>query len=256
MKVLIGYFSQTGNTEAVARAVARGLAAAGCEPVDVRPIDQVAPADWLAYNLIGLGMPVFYYHEPVVVREWIRRLAPRAAVPMFTFNTNGGNPCNTFRRVRKFLRPRGGRVLGSFECFGFDTYPIYMKSFRQWGHPDSDDLASAEAFGRRMADLAARFAGGEPVPEMTYPFVGGRTFRLSLICRKPILDAFFPRFNLDRDLCTRCGACERRCPTDNIALSPYPEFRNRCIHCHLCERVCPHNAIQCDWRRLTKAMNP
>jgi len=256
VKTLIVYFSQTGNTEAVARAIGGGLAAGGCGPVDLRPLHDVRPADWLAYDLVGLGMPIFYYHEPVVVRDWIKRLAARPVAPMFTFNTNGGNPGNTFRRVQKFLRRRGGRVLGSFECYGYDTYPIYLKSFRQWGHPDAADLAAAEGFGRRMAELASRFAAGEPVPETTYPFVGGKTFRLSLICRKPILDAFFPRLNLDPDLCTKCGTCRRRCPTGNITLDPYPRFANRCIHCYLCERVCPHNAIRCDWRRLTKAMNP
>jgi flavodoxin/NAD-dependent dihydropyrimidine dehydrogenase PreA subunit len=256
VKALVVHFSQTGNTRAVAEAIGGGLEAGGCGAVDVRPLEEVAPGDWLAYGLVGLGMPIFYYHEPVVVREWIKRLSPRPPAPVFTFDTNGGNPCNTLRRVQKFLRPRGGRVLGSFECYGYDTYPIYLKSFRQWGHPDGADLAAAEGFGRRMADLAARFGAGEPVPEMTYPFVGGKTFRLSLLCRKPVLDAFFPRLNLDRDLCTKCGTCGRRCPTANIALGPYPEFGNRCIHCYLCERVCPHNAIRCDWRRLTKAMNP
>jgi len=257
MKALIVHFSQTGNTEQVARAIGRGLASGGCEAADARPVAQVAPADWLAYDVVGLGTPVFYYHEPPNVRDWVKAMTPRPRpAPAFTFNTNGGNPCNTLRRLQKFLKPKGGRVLGSFECFGYDTYPIYLKSFRQWGHPDAADLAQAEAFGRSMADKGRRFLAGELVPEATYPFVGGKTFRLSIICRKPILDTFFPKLNLCADLCTRCGTCARACPTGNIRLDPGPLFGNRCIHCYLCERVCPHNAIQCDWRRLTKAMNP
>ena len=65
-----------------------------------------------------------------------------------------------------------------------------------------------------------------------------------------------PRLEVKRDLCTRCGACVRHCPTNNISLDPWPRFADRCIRCYMCERVCPHNAIQCDWRLMAKLMNP
>jgi len=45
-------------------------------------------------------------------------------------------------------------------------------------------------------------------------------------------------------------------PVHNIEMAPGPRFFDHCIHCYLCERVCPQNAIRCDWRRLTRAMNP
>jgi flavodoxin/NAD-dependent dihydropyrimidine dehydrogenase PreA subunit len=256
MNALVAYFSQTGNTRKVAEAIARGLEAEGCDPVHVRPIEKVGPGEWRDCDLFVLGTPVFYYKEPANVRAWIRGLAARGPVPAFTFITHGGNPTNTLRRLRRLLRPKGARVLGSFECLGYDTYPIYLKSFRQWGHPDADELAAAAEFGRGAVRLAERFGLGEAVAETSYPFVGGRTFRLSILCQRPILDWTFPRLGLNRDLCTRCGACARRCPTENIALDPWPAFDDRCIRCYLCERVCPHNAIQCDWRFMTRLMNP
>ena len=262
MNALVAYFSQTGNTRKVAEAVGRGLAAAGCESVRVRPIEKVGPEDWLAFDLVALGTPVFYYREPENVGAWIRRLAPRRPVPAFTFITHGGNPANTLRRLQRLLRPKGGRILESFECPGYDTYPIYLESFRQWGRPSADDLAGADGFGRAAARLAERSLAGEAVPEASYPFVGGRTFRLSVLCRRPLLDYLFPRIEVARDLCIRCGACARRCPTGNIALAPpggtfrWPVFADRCLRCYLCERVCPRNAIRCDWRMLARVMNP
>jgi len=262
VNALVAYFSQTGNTRKVAEAVGRGLSVAGCNPVQVRPIEEVGPDAWNDCDLFALGTPVFYYKEPDNVRAFLRRLAPRSPMPAFTFLTHGGNPTNTLGRLQRLLRPKGGRVLGSFECPGYDTYSIYLKSFRQWGRPSADDLAEADAFGREAARLAERFRAGEPVAEASYPFVGGRTFRLSILCRRPILDWLFPRLDLNRDLCIRCGACARRCPTANIVLDPpggtfpWPRFADRCIRCYLCERVCPTNAIRCDWRFMTRLMNP
>ena len=262
MKALIAYFSQTGNTRQVAEAVGRGLSDEGCESITVRPIEKVGPEEWRDYDLFVLGTPVFYYKEPANVRAWIRGLAPRDLAPAFTFITHGGNPTNTLRRLARLLRPKGARVLGSFECFGYDTYPIYLKSFRQWDHPDAEELAAAAEFGRAVARQAEQFLAGEPAAEASYPFVGGRTFRLSILCRRPILDWMFPRLGLKRDLCTQCGACAKRCPTGNISLDPpggtfrWPVFADRCIRCYLCERICPHNAIQCDWRFMTRLMNP
>jgi len=262
MNALVAYFSQTGNTRQVAEAIARGLSDEGCESITVRPIEKVGPDEWRDCDLFVLGTPVFYYKEPANVRAWIRGLAARGPVPAFTFITHGGNPTNTLRRLQRLLGAKGARVLGSFECFGYDTYPIYLKSFRQWGHPDADELAAAEEFGRGAARRARQFLAGETMAEASYPFVGGRTFRLSILCQRPILDWMFPRLDLNRDLCTRCGACAKRCPTENIALDPpggtfrWPRFADRCIRCYLCERVCPHNAIQCDWRFMTRLMNP
>ncbi len=257
MNALVVYFSQTGNTRRVAEAIGRGLEAAGCD-VTLRPLAETGPGDWTEFDLFALGVPVFYYREPDHVRAWTRALDPAGPLPAFTFLTHGGNPTNTLRRLQRQLRPKGGRVLGSFQCTGYDTYPIYLKSFREWGHPDDEDLAAAEAFGRDAAARAEAFRAGEDVSEARYRFVGGRTFRLSWLCRRPLLDwlPLFPSLEVDEARCTRCGLCAKRCPTANITLDPYPVFHDRCIFCYLCEKVCPHNAIPCDWTRLTAKMNP
>ena len=56
MKTAVIYWSGTGNTEAMARAVAEGMTAAGAEAVLLTPA-EVAPGDLNAYDAIAFGCP-------------------------------------------------------------------------------------------------------------------------------------------------------------------------------------------------------
>ena len=56
MKTAVIYWSGTGNTEAMARAVAEGMTAAGAETVLLTPA-EVAPGDLNAYAAIAFGCP-------------------------------------------------------------------------------------------------------------------------------------------------------------------------------------------------------
>ena len=56
MKTAVIYWSGTGNTEAMARAVAEGMTAAGAEAALLTP-DQVQPGDLNAYGAIAFGCP-------------------------------------------------------------------------------------------------------------------------------------------------------------------------------------------------------
>ena len=56
MKTAVVYWSGTGNTEAMAQAVAEGMTAAGAEAVLLTPA-EVAPGDLNAYGAIAFGCP-------------------------------------------------------------------------------------------------------------------------------------------------------------------------------------------------------
>ena len=56
MKSAVVYWSGTGNTEAMAQAVAEGMTAAGAEAVLLTPA-EVQPGDLNAYDAIAFGCP-------------------------------------------------------------------------------------------------------------------------------------------------------------------------------------------------------
>ena len=56
MKTAVVYWSGTGNTEAMAKAVAEGMQSAGAEVTLLTP-DQVKPAELAGYDAIAFGCP-------------------------------------------------------------------------------------------------------------------------------------------------------------------------------------------------------
>jgi len=58
-KALVSYYSRTGNTKRMAARIAEVLEAQGLE-VDLKTVEDTAPADLLGYDCIVLGSPTYY----------------------------------------------------------------------------------------------------------------------------------------------------------------------------------------------------
>jgi NAD(P)H dehydrogenase (quinone) len=58
-KVLVMYYSRTGNTEKLAKEVAEGVRSTGLE-VDVKKVQEIDPEHALTYDGIVMGSPVYY----------------------------------------------------------------------------------------------------------------------------------------------------------------------------------------------------
>ena len=253
-RVAVVYFSQTGNTEKVARALAEGLAGSGAS-VDVLDLLQTDPASLSKYDLMGVGTPVFYFREPLVVERFLARIGPGHAKPAFLFLTSGGHPSNTFFHMSRTLRKRGFLVVDAFACHGYDTYPPFKDTARFLGHPDAEELDQARGFGARLLDRThdIQQGPGELIPVFKRHW--DRFGRLSVILRNRLLAwLVLPRKILIAGKCTQCGLCVRHCPVQVIEMDPFPVFRRGCIDCTLCERICPTEAIRCDWTFIKKKM--
>jgi len=58
-KALVSYYSRTGNTKKMAARIAEVLESQGLE-VDLKTVEDTAPADLLGYDCIVLGSPTYY----------------------------------------------------------------------------------------------------------------------------------------------------------------------------------------------------
>ncbi len=252
-KVGIVYFSQTGNTESVALAIARGLEASGAR-ADLLRLEATAPAALKTYDFIGFGAPSFYFKLPFNVAWFLRSLRGMEGKFAFAFLTDGGHPGNTFREMKRRLARRGMTMVDAFRCLGFDTYPPFIGQGRQAGHPDEAELSAAEAFGRGLLARRDKIKAGAKELTPAFPRQLDRFGFLGLILTRQIVALISPMKRVNAKKCVRCGLCVKRCPTANIRLDPTPKFGWHCVYCYWCERVCPEDAIECDWTRMKRRL--
>lgn len=258
MKAIVIYYSQTGNTEKIARAIHRGIISSLGE-CDMAWVGDMAPGDLSGYDLIGLGTPVWMGGFTPNVRIFLEGLPDQEGRHIFSFNTHGVLPELYFPIVVRMLKAKGFMVIGTRDWFGSVHLQLAPKPYFTDGHPDEIDIREAEDFGREMTETSRRISAGEtglipPVPEMEY------TPQLFTLLE------FFQsghnpngRLKYDRGKCIypRCSLCMDNCLMGYIDLSKEPrKFGSKGDECDMwmgctfCELICPTGAISCDWDKL------
>lgn len=249
MRSIVVYFSQTGNTRKVARAIHEGVKQATGQ-CDIARMEDTGTEGLAGYDLIGLGCPTFARTEPVNVMSFIRRLSPLKGKLCFVFSTHGGHPGDVLPSMAAKLRRQGLRVIGGFNCDASDHIPHYSDPWYTDGHPDEVDLKQAADFGREMANKSRRIAAGERVPMAKFQWIRSKLhkgLRLNTGSNKPMSRGFAFEMTLDRKKCRypMCHLCMDNCPVNAIDLSVDPiVFRRGCISCYFCEMICPTGAIE------------
>lgn len=158
MKALVTYFSLSGNTEKVARAIFEAIDV----EKEIKAIKDVGSTD--GYDILFIGFPVQAHSVPEAAQPVIRDL--KAGQKVAFFSTHGSLRGGQLAR-QAFEDALGlaakARVLGHFGCRGkVDPRIIEMllkkPEHKAWGeeakgadsHPDAADLADAKDFARKM----------------------------------------------------------------------------------------------------------
>jgi len=142
-KVLIIYHSQSGNTEAMAKAVYEGVRSGGATAILKRAVDA-GVEDLLGCDIIAVGTPNYFGYMAGMIKDFFDRVwaGIRDKVgnkPYVTFGSKGGG---------------GAQALDSVEriCDGLRMVRAYQ-SVLATRKPADEDLAHCRELGRKLASL-------------------------------------------------------------------------------------------------------
>lgn len=168
MKILITYFSHTGNTEKVANSIKEGL---NENDVDLIPVKDVDPSKLNYYDLVLLGSGIYASRIDKSLVNLVKKAAPNLPSKFAYFCTHASLEFyqKPFYNITKILAGHGCKVIDEFDCVGdnigiplktrmtmLDNLPDDKKKKAQEdmekikGRPNQEDLENAKRFGQSL----------------------------------------------------------------------------------------------------------
>lgn len=241
---MIYYFSGTGNSREVAQRIGQLL---GCKVSEINSTDETP--DLSPTEDLGLVFPVYAWGLPRPVEQFIGRLASVCSSPFVWAVMTCGDDMGYADRVLdnclyRSLKKRADAVYSvampnTYVCLpGFDV--------------DAPDVASGKVC--RTAERLPEIAHNIRERIHCHNVVRGAFPWMKTYLLRPFFNRFLigdRPFRTDEKRCTRCGLCQKLCPTQNIRLSSagIRWGQTECVGCLRCYHSCPTRAI--DWGRQT-----
>jgi len=153
-KILIAYYSRTGNTEKMAKEIARGVDKEKV-PVDLKRIEDVKADDLLSYDGIIIGSPTYYGTMASPIKKLLddsvkfhgKLESKVGAAFASSANVAGGNE-TTILNILNAMLIHGMVVQGDYS--GDHYGPVAI------GAPDARAIKECLRLGERTAKLVLR----------------------------------------------------------------------------------------------------
>ena len=163
MKILVTYYSESGNTKKLAQAIYDIIEEPGKEILPVQDVQSVND-----YDLVFCGFPVQASTVPGKMAKFLKNMQEGKKVAIFATHGSlrGGQLATTAFEYAASL-PSKASILGTFGCRGKVKSEIIDALMKQpehkaWAeeaqsavtHPDEADLEDGREFARRMINKA------------------------------------------------------------------------------------------------------
>lgn len=235
---MVLYFSATGNTEFIAKELAKRL-----DDECINLLGRVKTADYTPVHSekpFVICAPVYVCEMPRFMAKYLKKLPFTGSKDVYFIFTSGGYCGISGSLAKSLIRSKKMVYRGHAEFkmprnyVANDAYPMLEKSeieariegaYKQLSQVTSDILAGNKLSARHIFLF-------EKI--VTVPFN-------PVWCKyKLISKDFFAKQN-----CAGCGKCEKLCPLNNIRLvDKKPVWGNNCTHCMACIGNCPVEAIE------------
>jgi len=155
-KILVTYFSQGGNTEKLAEAVAKGAKDEGCE-VSLKAVTEVVNGDLTEADGIIVGSPVYFGSMSAEVKRMFdvsvsvrRQLKDKIGAAFTTAGHQTGGKETTILSILQAMLIHQMIIVGDPLTAGghYGTACV--------GKPNDKELQEAEALGKRVAEIVKK----------------------------------------------------------------------------------------------------
>ncbi len=255
MKILILFFSGTGNTFWVAMELQKALAAMGADcRIHSLESPQIRSAESrnsmiLSAEHIVLAFPVYGSDMPSNMKRVL------AEMPLFDNKKNLSILCtqahfsgdaNSF--FIRDLERKNCRIIQSRQFDVCTNFNVGIFPFRYAKPPKQEKLEQIKQKAvLKIDEMAKGILDGKIVIEgrrIYQILLGGIQRTVFRMTESGMTKAF--KFYPDK--CIKCGFCARECPTGNISLildeaSPRVQWGKNCLYCLRCYNFCPSLAI-------------
>ncbi len=232
MKVLIVYFSGTGNSKAIAEGYKTALSKNG-HTVNIISIEET---EFLSdHDLLIIGGPIYAGNMPDELINWVRKNVKNSdGKKAIVYSTSAGLAnANGIKSIGKKLTSKGYTLINMM------AYEMPRNFYIDKYEPTSEDIQKKqfESAAIKIVESLSSINNTKPLK------VEENVLMIDLLADLFRMMAKFmgKSFSINEN-CTGCGLCEANCPKKNISHRD-KKYHNKCILCTRCIHNCPVNAI-------------
>lgn len=157
MKILIAYYSRTGNTKAMAEAIAQGVKEESVT-CDLKAIAKVGVDELLDYDGLIFGSPTYYGSMAAELKKLFDesvkhhgKLAGKVGGAFTSSGMAGGGGETTIFSILQALLIHGMVIVGDAKLQHYGPLAV--------GTPNKEALATCHKYGQKLARLTSKLRG-------------------------------------------------------------------------------------------------
>lgn len=238
MKIILIYFSATGNTNKIAHIIKKRLIELSSEVIELNITNRnqrIKELDLEEYNAALFGFPIYALRIPSPAREWIETINGKNKKCGMLFTYGGVRVGIVHYETKKLLESQNFKVIASAEFPMSHTYNLGGWNLNS-ERPNTKDREIAEQF----ADLFyKRLQETEPY-SLSIPNPNIDRVQMKKVSNVAKHGTPIPIFV--KEMCTLCEICTTLCPTGAITSGLIN--KRSCIRCYRCIINCPEGALK------------
>lgn len=232
---MILYFTGTGNSEYVAKRIAKGI-----DDDIINLFDKLKDKDNSEISSekpFVIVSPTFAWELPQLVREWLSKTPLTGSKDIYFVLTCGSGIGGAGHYAKQLSESIGMNYKGIAKVVMPENY------IAMFAAPDEEkSLKIIDKAEGKIDKIIESLNAGVKLTDEAGPFgVAFTKFMNWGFYNYYIEDTKF----YVKDNCNGCGLCTRKCPKGNLELvDGKPKWKGDCTHCMACICYCPQEAIE------------